>query len=131
MNHRPLSSIDFDAESASCGLCCPADEDKTRPEFAQDSDVNSLLARYGVLPLSSRPATFGEVDTDLDLLAAYNALQRAREAFQRLPRELREHAGDWETFARGLKEVDAEELRSEVDASSAPAGGDLAEKPKG
>lgn len=121
MLHRSLDSIDFDQASLDAGLSCPACEDKTRSEFAQDSDVNSILARYGVLP-QGRPLAFGEVDTDLDLLSAYSRLQEARQAFERLPKELREHAGDWATFAAGLKEVDPSELASDGSASSAPAG---------
>lgn len=121
MLHRSLDSIDFDQVSLDTGLSCPCSESKTRAEFAEDSDINSLLSRYGALP-PGRPLTYGEVDMDLDLLSAHLAVQKARDAFERLPRELREHAGDWETFARGLKEVAPEELRSEGDASSPPAG---------
>lgn len=119
-------------------ISCPPEEDVTRQEFRDDSDISSILRRYGVLPQGRGEPRFGEVDTDLDLTSAYAAMADAREAYADLPAEVREAftfeelaAADFEQLtpkelaaqrAASLKAEEEADKKSDSGAASAPAG---------
>lgn len=65
----------------------PDKPDPVRQEFKADADVNTILKRFGV---EQRQVTYGEADTDLDLQGALEAVRSADEAFQGLPKNLRD-----------------------------------------
>lgn len=91
-----------DIYSEGTGLGCDPDEDVTRQEFKDECDVNKILSRLGALP-PSRPVHFGgDVDFDVDLLSAYEAVQRAREAYDALSPKIRAQYRDWQTLAADL-----------------------------
>jgi len=71
---------DQDKISLESGLSCPLDEDTCRQEFAQESDINRILARYGVNVPQLRPQ-YGEVDMDMSYQDAVNASREVSEAF--------------------------------------------------
>jgi hypothetical protein len=67
----------------------PTGDSITRAEFAQDADINILMARLGV-DAPQRQMIYGEVDFDLDLQSAYAAADKAREVLRAVPDELKE-----------------------------------------
>lgn len=104
-------------------------EDVTRQEFRDEADINVLLKRYGVgsgPPL--RDPIYGEVDYDLDLMGAYTAVRQAREAFQRLPQDVREAYPSWDQLLAGIgagavivDETGTAQLKVETPAETPPA----------
>lgn len=71
------------------GLICPPEEDRTRHEQAADTDINTLLQRYG-LGAPQKALEFGHANYDLDRLGAYAAIDDLRAAWTRLPEHARE-----------------------------------------
>lgn len=69
---------------------------RTRQEFGADADVNIFLKRYGVTP--GVPFQGGEVDYDLTLQDAHLLVRSSKEAFRRLPGEVRKQFPTWEAL---------------------------------
>jgi len=80
----------------------PFPDNPTRQEFKDDSDINFLIARYGVLTNNGRTPQYGEMDTDLDLQQAYQAVQVAENAFGDLPPQIRAKYGQWAALAQAI-----------------------------
>lgn len=101
--HRSQSDSpdEFDGYSLEARTDISDSESLTRQEYADDADLNKLLARYGALP-PSRPLRFGEVNDELGLLEAYNALETAQEAYARAEPEVREKFPSWQSLASAL-----------------------------
>lgn len=78
-----------DAITQANGLICPPEEDRTRQEFKEEADVNSIVARYYPFAPPVRPVNFGVQDMGLDLHSAMLSMQSAREAYADAPKELR------------------------------------------
>lgn len=81
----------------------PPEENQTRSEFAADSDINSLITRYGAVPGTGRPQSFGSWDYDMDLLNAYTSVEQARMRYEELPQEVKDHYPSWESLAREIE----------------------------
>lgn len=76
------------------GLVFAEDEGLTQQHFKQESDVNFIVGRYlktGEMDwINERPPHYGDVsDIPVDLLGAYEAVERAELAFGDLPSEIR------------------------------------------
>jgi len=71
----------------------PAGEDRARQEFKAESDTAYLLHRYGVPNVLG---DFGVMDYEMSLQSALQAQEEARQAFSRLPLELRQKYGSWD-----------------------------------
>jgi hypothetical protein len=67
-----------DEITLSSSLVCTDEEDKCRQEFANDADVNVLVARHGIVP---RPVTYGEHNFDEDLTAQMQSRSLLREMY--------------------------------------------------
>lgn len=74
--------------------------DMARQEFKDETDVNKVLARYGIDGLPRTPE-YSEVDYNLDLQSALESIRDAERAIQKLPPELREKYDTWERLLAG------------------------------
>lgn len=124
----------FDQDSLVAVVDCSNDEPITRQEFKDDSDINSLLSRYGALPPSSRPAVFQDIDYTQDLLSSYEALSRAETLFEGLSPQVQQFFGSWANLAQALADGTANELftkahppapKPDPSTGSAGAGGSM------
>lgn len=84
-----------DAVSHAAGTDCSTMESMTREEFAEDTKVDTILRRYGVIPPSQRELQFADVDYDVDFLRGINASREAADAWSKIPAEVRAHYRDW------------------------------------
>lgn len=76
-------------------LSFEGEESLTRQEFADEADLNILLARFGVGQV--RPMEYGkEVDYSVDLQSALGALDAARAAAWSIPEELKDRYRNWQ-----------------------------------
>lgn len=63
-------------------------KDMARQEFAKEADINYMLSRFGVVPARGAP-TYGEWDDSVNLQSALDSTREAREAYKRVPEEIR------------------------------------------
>lgn len=113
---------DHDAITAQCGLSCPPEEMKTRQEFRDEADINTIVARfYPFAPPQSRPVTFGEQDMSLDLHSAILAVQTAREAYADVPPKLREAFPTYADFVQAV--ADGRLVITSEEPTEVPSGG--------
>jgi len=89
-----------DEYSLNGALSCNPDHDKTRQEFAEEANINTLLARYGVQ--NARTPQYGDVDYDVGFTEAMHSAQLAHEAYLRLPREIRDRYPTWDALYQGV-----------------------------
>lgn len=68
----------------------------TQQEFKDESDINLILAKYGVHAIAGEhpPEVYRDVSKDYDYMEAFNAVQEAQEAFAQLPADARRALGD-------------------------------------
>lgn len=79
-----------DAMTQECGLRCPPEENKTRQEFREEADINSIVARFYPFAPPTNPVQYGEQDMGLDLHTAMLSMQGARDAYGSMPSSLRD-----------------------------------------
>lgn len=119
--------------SLETAIDCSTMPDLARQEFKDETDVNKVLARYGVnTPL--RQPEYSTVDYDMDLQQALAAIETAQEALRKLPPQLRQKYPTWETLLAGLyqgtfkTDLDAQLQKDQaaLDAAAAtqPSSGD-------
>lgn len=88
---RDAYNYDTDEVSRDTGLFCP-EETKTIQSQAEDADINVIVRRFGVtgvMPGGVIPPTYGDFTGVFDYQSAQNAVIQAREAFLRVPAEIR------------------------------------------
>lgn len=103
--HRPIRKQTddlFEEYSASTVINCTAEEDKTRQEFAAETNINLTLARFGVGAQPQRQTTFGEVDYGLDLQQAFASVDAARRVHAKIPDSMREKYPTWQALLNGM-----------------------------
>lgn len=80
-----------DEVSRETGLRC-GDASRTRQEFAQDADINTIVERFGIgheMPINTKPPLSGDF-TDLpDYKAALDMVRAADDLFGTLPAKIR------------------------------------------
>lgn len=79
--YRPKEGITF------------SDESRTQGEFAEECDINRIMARYtrtGVLPSTRSGGTYGDFTGVTDFLDAQNRVLNAQREFDALPSNIRE-----------------------------------------
>lgn len=81
----------------------PNDDPQTRQEFKDDADLNILLARFGVDTPMRQGLQYGEVDYQLDLQQALDAIDTAKKANIHAPEELRDKYPDWRSILNGVE----------------------------
>lgn len=88
---RTAYNYDMNAASDEAGLMC-LDPSLAKQSFAEEADINTIVRRFnitGELPVGVRMPTYGDFDTVSDFQEAMNAIALAREAFDRMPAEVR------------------------------------------
>lgn len=58
-----------------------------RPEFGPETQIKNILRKYGALPLPTRQPQYTETNFDEDLTTALSKIERARRAFDELPKK--------------------------------------------
>jgi len=126
---------DHDAITLRTGLVCPPEDNRTRQEFKDEADINTIVARfYPFAPPTARVPQFGEQDMSLDLHSAMLAVQDAKEAYGTLPESLRSQYPTYADFVSAVADgrlaivnLDAEG----VEVSSTPKGSTPSESAAG
>lgn len=109
--------------SLESGLACTPEEDKARQEFKAEADINVLLRKYGAVP--QRPLSYGEVDFDLDLHTAINAVSQASLGYASLPEHVRRKFPDLPSLFAAIANGEAVDFTAPPpsDGSSSEGGG--------
>lgn len=92
------------------------DEHLARQEFKSEVDTGTLMRRYGAGAAFGPPPQYGEVDFTMTLQDAIHSVREARDAFARLPDEVRAKYRSWDEVALAI-------AAGELKAPEAPAGG--------
>lgn len=71
-------------------------EDLARQEFRDETDINTILKRFGVTGLPARVPVFGEQDFDMDLQNALHAIDEAQDAWERAHPKVKERYPTWQ-----------------------------------
>lgn len=88
-------------------------QDMTHQEFRADTDINTILARYGVGATSRQPEFGTETDYNLDLQQALNTVMRARQTWQRMPADLRARYKSWHELITAMHNGEIEIINGE------------------
>lgn len=86
---------DHDAISRQDVVTCSEDEDMTRQEFKDDSDINKLVERHGLIV---RPVKYGEHNFDEDLTAQMQSRSVFQLWFESAPANVKEMYPDLGSF---------------------------------
>lgn len=99
MPKAPRSQSDDAAKlySEASAIDCSDSPDMTHQEFRDESDINDILQRFGVLT-NRREIQFGEQDFNIDLQTAMTAVAQAEEVHDRLPPELKIKYPTWRSM---------------------------------
>lgn len=118
--------------SEKVGVKCDPKEDRARQEFKAESETSTILARFGAgQAFPARRLENGEVDFDLDLATAHRVVQESRDAWFRLPLEVRQKYRNWMELQGAVEAGEwppkkAAEAASAVDAASGASASDSA-----
>lgn len=102
MFSRNPYNYDVEAESESTALDCSESIDRTRQEFREECDINTIAKRFGLgatLPTVHDLPQFGDYEGVFDFQTAMNAIRQAEQAFAAQPARVRERfANDPQRF---------------------------------
>lgn len=104
----PRKQTDSHEKNAKYGAITAIDcsdlPDMVHPEFLPETDINLMLARFGVNPYSipQRQPAFGAADYTMDLQTAMITVEQAQRAWRKLTPEMRAIFPDWRTFLNGI-----------------------------
>lgn len=95
----------FDVYSTSGAVDTTGLEDLARQEQKAETDINVLMARFGVSAFASRPelSTGADVDYELDLQTALGAIAQAKDAWFGMPDEIRKAFPTWQHLLAALE----------------------------
>lgn len=108
-------SYDVDAVSESCGVDFDPDESIVMQSFAEECDINTIVARFGltgVLPNGVDMPQSGDFTDVTDFHTAMNLVAQANSAFMELPAHIRARFGN--DPARVIAFLDDEKNREEA-----------------
>lgn len=99
-------------------------ESLTRQEQAADTDVNTIIEKFGAGAFTRQPI-FGNVDFDRNLQDAYNAIEAAQRLWASMPDKLRKRYNSQEAMTEALINGDLakaiqDELESKQEEPNAP-----------
>lgn len=127
----PLSGVrlrqqldNHDRITRECGLVCPLEEDRTRQEFKDETDVNRIVARFFPFAPPMNPVQYGEQDMGVDLFGSMLAIQNAKAVYGEAPSALLEKYPTFETFVEAFMsgQVVIDQGEAAGGGSSPPAG---------
>ena len=84
-------NYDADLASDESGLFC-GDVSRAKQSFAEEVDINTIVRRFhltGELPSDVRVPQYGDFEAVFDFHSAMNVVAEAREAFDRMPADVR------------------------------------------
>lgn len=87
--------------SVATAIDCSNLPDMARQEFKDETDVNKLLARYGVEAMMRGEPQYAEIDYTMDLQQSLESIREAERAIAKLPVELRTKYSTWERLLDG------------------------------
>lgn len=106
--------------SLETGLECDPAEDVARQEYKADTDVNRVLAGFGV-GFKDRPLTYADVDGNLDLQQALEARDAATRALRTLPQPVKDQFPTWEALIAATANGDLKRaLQAHEEATRTP-----------
>lgn len=88
---RDNFNYDMDSVSAETGLCCE-DETRTQQQFAEETDINTIVRRFGLtgqLPDNVTMPQYADYEGVFDFQTAMNTMMEAERAFMSLPADVR------------------------------------------
>lgn len=89
---RTFGNYDVDAASFDSGLDCSGEPSKTQQSFAEESDINTIVRRFGLtgeLPNGIAMPRSGDFTDVEDFQTAMNLIKAAEAAFLEIPAEVR------------------------------------------
>lgn len=89
---RSPHNYDRQAVSVATGLVCPREESKTQQQFKDESDINTIVERFGLtgeLPTVNRMPVSGDFTGVTDFQTAMQLVRKAQEGFMEFPAQLR------------------------------------------
>lgn len=89
---RAPGQYDPDQASLEAGISFDPEESKTQQQFAEEVNINNIVARYGItgeLPFSGKVPLSGDFTEVTDFHSAMNLVLEAQEAFDSLSADLR------------------------------------------
>lgn len=90
---RSGGNYDGERYSLKTGLSCEGSENRTKQEFRNETDINTILKRFNVtgqLPTGVRMPSYGDFSGVQNFMDAANAIALARESFEEMPARVRE-----------------------------------------
>ena len=78
-------------------------EEITRQEFKDDADIEKILSKFGINPMTRQPLYGAVVDDSLDLQQAIAAINLAKRADFKIPPELKGRYPDWQSLLNGVE----------------------------
>lgn len=93
---RSAFNYDVDKASLDAGLFCDPSEGLTLQSFAEEVDINTIVARFGLtghLPEEVQVPVSGDFTDVVDFQTAMNAVRKAEEGFMELPPNIRARFG--------------------------------------
>ena len=88
---RDNFNFDMDEVSVETGLCCE-DESKTQQQFADETDINTIVRRFGLtgqLPDNVTMPQYADYEGVFDFQTAMNTMMEAERSFMQLPADVR------------------------------------------
>lgn len=73
-----------------------------RQEFKADQDINAMLKKFGVM-IPQLPLQFGDVDFSIDLQTALGAIRQAKQAWQKLPADVKADYPSWQSLLNAME----------------------------
>lgn len=96
----PVKVYSYFERPPSPGLDCSLDPSRTKQSFAEESDINFIMARYmetgqlDPLVVQQREAAFGDFSDGLDFMGAMNRVVEGQAAFGTLSSKVRDRFGN-------------------------------------
>ena len=125
-------------ESLKQPVMCTEEEKRTKSEFADECDINKIMARYrrtGVLPIDVRKeaaARFGDFSQLPSFMEMQDTLIAANDLFMALPAAVRKQFGnDPHEFLAAAETKEGRELLQKLGLGVEKAAGETDPTPKG
>lgn len=82
-------------------LDCSDSKDMARQEFKEETDINILLAKFGVNQQQRQPQ-YGEADYTVDLQQSLHAVEQTKQAHKHLSPEIKSKYPTWQSMLDGM-----------------------------
>lgn len=118
MNTKPVTrrqGVDDSAVyTAVTAIDCSNDIDRARQEFKADQDINTMMAKFGMMSGQTSRPIYGETNYDLDLQNALTAIRDVKAAHGTLPEDVREKYPTWQLLLEAIENGEYETPEQEA-----------------